>query len=66
MDRGVVEIGGVTRVPLAVTVLELELHEVADDGGEEHVAGLAADGVVELEDLVVSRTAFPHSKALVP
>lgn len=33
------EIGGVEGVPLAVAVVEVELHEVARDGGDEHVAG---------------------------
>jgi len=39
---------------------------MAGDGGEEHVAGLAANGVVELKDLVVAGTPLPHSHALVP
>lgn len=60
-DFGLEEIGGVTRVPFAVTLFEFELHEVAGDGGEEHVAGLAADVVVELEDLVVAGMAIPDS-----
>lgn len=47
------EVDGVAGVPLAVAVVEVELHEVAGDGGDEHVAGLRADGVVELEDAVV-------------
>lgn len=53
-------------MPLAVTLVELELHKVAGDRGEEHVAGLAANGVVELEDLVVAGTTLPRSYALVP
>jgi hypothetical protein len=47
------EIGGVAGVPAAEPLLELELHEMACDGGDEHVAGMAADGVAELEDAVV-------------
>lgn len=47
------EVGGVAGVPAAEPVLELELHEVARDGGDEHAAGAAIDGVVELEDAVV-------------
>jgi len=39
---------------------------VACDGGEEHVALLAANGVGELEDLVVAGTPLPRSHALVP
>lgn len=66
MDRGAEEVGGITRVPLAVTLVELELHEMAGDGGEEHVAGLAANGVVELKDLIIAGTPLPHSHALVP
>ena len=66
MDGSAVEIGGVAGVPLAEAFFELELHEVAGDGGEEHVAGLAADGVRELEDLVVAGATVPHSEALAP
>lgn len=66
MNGSAEEIGGVTGVPLAVTVVELEFHEVAGDGGEDHVAGLAANGVVELKDLVVAGTPFSHSHVLVP
>lgn len=47
------EIGGVAGVPAAEPVVEFELHEVARDGGDEHAAGAAVDGVVELEDAVV-------------
>lgn len=65
-DRGTVEIGGVTRVPLAVTLIEPEFHEVAGDGGEEHVAGLATNGVVELEDFVVAGMSLSHSHVLIP
>jgi hypothetical protein len=52
-DGGLEEIGGVAGVPAAEPLLELELHEMACDGGDEHVAGMAADGVVELENAVV-------------
>lgn len=54
------EVGGVAGVPAAEPVVEVELHEVARDGGDEHVAGAAADGVVELEDAVVPRPALPR------
>lgn len=33
---------------------------MARDGGDEHVAGLGADGVVELEDAVVAGPARPR------
>jgi hypothetical protein len=53
-DRGLEEVGGVAGVPTAAEpLLKLELHEVSCDEGDEHVAGLAADGIVELEDAVV-------------
>lgn len=44
-------------MPLPVTFFEVELHEVAGDGGEDHVAGLRSERVLELEDSVVGRTA---------
>lgn len=59
-DGGVEELHGVAGVPAAVAVVEVELHEVARDGGDEHVAGLAANGVVELEDAVVPGPARPR------
>lgn len=54
------ELGGVAGVPAAVAVVEVELHEVTRDRGDEHVAGLGADGVVELEDAVVPGPARPR------
>lgn len=66
LDRGMVEIGGVAWVPLAVTLFELEFHEVASDWSEDHVAGLATNRVVELEDPIVAGTTIPYSQALVP
>lgn len=65
-DGNVVEIGGVAGVPLAEAVFELELHEVAGDGGDEHVAGLSVNRVIELENPVVARAAVPGSQALIP
>lgn len=65
-DRSMEEVGGVTGVPLAEALVEFNLHKVAGDGGEEHLAGDAIDGVRELEDLVVARPTFPHSEPLVP
>lgn len=53
-------------MPFAVTLVEFELHEVAGDGSEEHVAWLTTNGVVELEDLVVAGTTLPNTQALVP
>ena len=41
--------GRVIGVPFAEAVFELELHEVANDGGDHHLAVLAVDGVIELE-----------------
>lgn len=52
--------GRVTGVPLAEAVFELELHEVANDGGDYHLAVLAANGIIELEELVVAGPSFPH------
>jgi hypothetical protein len=52
-DGGVEKFGGVAGVPAAEAVIEFEFHEVARDGGDEHVAGAAIDGVVELENAVV-------------
>lgn len=66
MDRSLEEIGGIARVPFAVTRIEFELHEMANDGGEEHFTGLVANGVVELEDLVVTRTTVSPSNPWVP
>jgi len=54
------ELGGVAGVPAAEALIEFELHEVARDGGDEHVAGAAVDGVVELEDAVVLGPARPR------
>lgn len=59
-NGGVEEISGVARVPAAEPVVELELHEVSRDGGDEHVAGAAANGVIELEDAVVPRPPLPR------
>jgi hypothetical protein len=66
MNRSLEEIGGITRVPFPITIIEFEFHEMTDDGGEEHVTRLAANGVIELEDPVVARTTVPNSKTLVP
>lgn len=44
-------------MPLPVAIVEVELHQVAGDGGEDHVAGLRSERVLELEDAVVGRTA---------
>ena len=63
VDGSVEEIGGVTGVPFAISVLEFELHEVTSDGSDEHVAGATIDGVTELEYLVVSRPTLPGSQA---
>lgn len=64
MDGSGKEKGGVAGVPFSKAVLKFELHEVAGDGGDEHVAGAAIDGVVELVDFVVAGSAFPHSQPL--
>lgn len=67
-----VEIDRVARMPLAVSIVEFELHKVAGDRGEEHAArdgavgGGDGDGVVELENLVVAGTAIPDLEAAVP
>ena len=53
-----VEVGGVAGMPFAEAIVELELHEMASDGGDEHVATLAADGEVELEDAIVAGAAI--------
>ncbi|PON32608.1 hypothetical protein PanWU01x14_359770 [Parasponia andersonii] len=53
-DGGVEELRGVAGVPFAKAVFEFELHEVSGDGSDEHLGGLAIDGVCELEDLVVA------------
>ena len=66
VDGSLEEISGVTGVPFAISVLELELHEVASDGSDEHVAGPPVDSVTELEYLVVARAALPGSQALAP
>lgn len=63
-ERGVEELGGVAGMPLAEAVVEVDLHEVAGDGGDKHVDGDAIDGVRELEDLVVAGTAVPNAEAL--
>lgn len=71
-DGSVVEIDGVARMPLAVSIVEFEFHKVAIDGGEEHAArdgavgGGDGDGVVELEDLVAAGAAIPEVEAAVP
>ena len=65
-DGSVEELSRIAGVPFPKAVFEFELHEVAGDGGDEHVCGLAIDGVSELEDLVVARTPVPHSEPLVP
>jgi len=65
MNWSLEEIGGITRVPFPVTIVEVKLHEVTEDGGEEHLTGLASNGVVEFEYSVVARTTIPYSKALV-
>lgn len=64
-DRRLEEVGGVAGMPLAESIFEFDLHEVAGDGGDEHLDGNAIDGVRELEDLVVTGMAFPHAEALV-
>lgn len=53
-------------MPLAEAILELELHEVAGDGGDQHAAALPPDAVVELEDLVVPRPPLPDPHPLAP
>ena len=53
-------------MPFSIPFFELKLHEMASNGGDEHVARLTSNGVVELENLVVARTTFTNSKALVP
>lgn len=64
-DRSLEEKGWIAGVPLAVAVFEFELHEVAGDRGEEHLARVAIDGVVELVDFVIAGSAFPHAQPLV-
>lgn len=53
-------------MPLAIAFFELELHKVAGDGGEKHVAGASVNGVIKLENPVVTRAAVPRSQSLVP
>lgn len=53
MDRSGEELGGVAGVPFAESVVEFELHEMAGDGGDDHGAGTAVDGVRELVYAVV-------------
>lgn len=65
-DGSVEKLNWIARMPFAVPFFELELHEVASDGGDEHIARLASNGVVELENLVVARATFANSKTLVP
>lgn len=61
-DGGVVKVGGVAGVPLAEAVVEVELHKVAGDGGNEHVAELGADSVLELKHPVVPRPPLPGTE----
>lgn len=61
-DGGMVEIGRVTRVPIAIPIVEIELHEMAGNGSEGHLKWLVVNGVVEFEYLVVSGAAVSHSK----
>lgn len=65
-DGSGVEIGGIAGVPLAEPLLEIELHEVAGNGGDQHATVLPPDAVVELEDLVVPRPPFPDPHPLAP
>lgn len=65
-DGNVEEHGWVTGMPFSVPFFKLELHQVACDGGDEHIARLTSNGIVELENLVVPRATFANSEALVP
>lgn len=62
-NRRIIEIERVTRVPFPVTIVKLKLHEVACDGGEQHLARLVPNGVVELKDFVVPGTSVSYSHA---
>lgn len=50
---GAIEVDRAARVPFAPVFREVELHEVASNGGEYHVTGLSIDGVREKEQWVV-------------
>lgn len=66
-NRSMVKIDGVTRMPFSEAIVEIELHEMACDGGEGHMARLSIDGVTELEYLIVSgpSISYPQSSLLV-
>lgn len=58
-----IEVGGVAGMPFAEAIIEFKLHEMASDGGHEHVATLAADGIIELKDAVVAGAAITGPQA---
>lgn len=64
-NGGVIEIGGIARVPLAVAFVEIKLHQMASDGGHQHVTWLPSNWVIELVYLVVARPPFTNAEALV-
>jgi hypothetical protein len=57
VDPSSVQVDGVYAPPSTVALVELQLHEVAGDGGEHHVARLHADLVLELRHGVEARAA---------
>ena len=63
-DGGVVEIDRVARMPLAESIFEVDLHEVAGDRSNKHVTRLAVNCVIKLEDFVVPRPPLSHSHSV--
>ena len=57
VDRHLVQLAWGNRLPGAVLLPELQLHEVARYGGEHHLAGLPSQGVGEQEGSIVLRAA---------
>lgn len=51
-------------MPFPVPIIEIELHQMAGDGGERHLKLLVVNRAVGLEDLVVCRPAL--SRVLIP
>ena len=64
-NRGVVEIEGVAGMPFSIPLFKFKLHEMSSDGGEEHLAWLSTDRIVELEDPIIPRPTISHSQTLV-
>ena len=57
MNASCVQLHRIYASPAAIAILELQLHEVASDGCEHHIAWLRANLVLELRHGIEARAA---------